>query len=231
MTVVKYISEQNTCFVNNFTKGERIMINKRCSAEASLTGKIVSEILFSHKVREKSFFKIYVSVERLSGVKDVIPVIFPEHICSLDILSKAIEEKSDITVLGECRSHTFPTTGKHSVFIYARQILPPVLIKASNNYLEIKGYLCRVGELRTTLSGKTILDVLVAVDKDNNRESYIPCIAWNIKEEEMEQIKVGEFIWMVARMQSRKYIKRYENGECEEKTAYEISIRDYMIVK
>ena len=45
-----------------------------------LSGKIASELEFSHEIMDEKFYDFTVSVKRLSGQEDVIPVTISERI-------------------------------------------------------------------------------------------------------------------------------------------------------
>ena len=61
----------------------------------------------------------------------------------------------------------------------------------------------------------------------------IPCFAWNSQAEQgflffkaksLGQLEVGTYIEINGRIQSRGYIKKYEDGTEEQRTAYEVSV-------
>ena len=77
---------------------------------------------------------------------------------------------------------------------------------------------------RTTPFKREICDVLLAVNRAYNKSDYIPCIAWGRNARFVKDMKVGEALNLVGRIQSRVYQKRVSDDLVETKNAYEISI-------
>ena len=59
---------------------------------------------------------------------------------------------------------------------------------------------------------------------DLRRTDYIPCIAWRKEAREAADFKVGDFVKIIGRIQSRIYHKKLSGDEVEIRTAYEVSI-------
>ena len=59
---------------------------------------------------------------------------------------------------------------------------------------------------------------------DLRRTDYIPCIAWWKEAREAADFKVGDFVKIIGRIQSRIYRKKLSGDEIELRTAYEVSI-------
>ena len=85
-------------------------------------------------------------------------------------------------------------------------------------------FICKKPVYRTTPFGREITDMLVAVNRNYGKSDYIPCIAWGRNAKFAGNLEVGDNIELWGRIQSRIYIKRDENGEAEERTAYEVSL-------
>ena len=56
-----------------------------------------------------------------------------------------------------------------------------------------------------------------------------PCIVWGRHANLAKSLPIGTRISVTGRMQSRKYTKQFENGEIENKVAYEVSINNMEI--
>ena len=91
------------------------------------------------------------------------------------------------------------------------------------NYVEICGYVCKPTVYRTTPFDRKICDILLAVNRGYNKSDYIPCIAWGRNAMYVKNVSVGENLLIVGRIQSRKYLKTLDNGQTEERIAYELS--------
>lgn len=93
------------------------------------------------------------------------------------------------------------------------------------NKLILEGYLCKPPIYRKTPIGKEICDLMIACNEyDLRRTDYIPCIAWWNEAREAADFKVGDFVKIIGRIQSRIYHKKLSGDEVELRTAYEVSI-------
>ena len=102
------------------------------------------------------------------------------------------------------------------------------LVLGDKNDINIVGYLCKLGAVRSTpLSNRIIQDLIVAVNTEDPTTSYYPsCIAWGqYTIEKLKTIRMGTKVHIQGRFQSRQYKK----GD-ELKTAYEISLRNIRII-
>ena len=97
------------------------------------------------------------------------------------------------------------------------------LLKTPNK-IYLDGYICKSPIYRTTPFGREISDLLMAINRSYNKSDYIPCIAWGRNARFCEKLLVGDHIKLWGRIQSREYQKKYEGGNVENKTAYEVSI-------
>ena len=77
--------------------------------------------------------------------------------------------------------------------------------------------------LRRTPLGRSICDVILAVNRHYGRADYLPCIAWGQTAVQIAGMDVGERLALEGRVQSRTYTKLLESGS-EERTAFEVSI-------
>ena len=71
--------------------------------------------------------------------------------------------------------------------------------------------------------GRSICDVILAVNRHYGRADYLPCIAWGQTAVQIAGMDVGERLALEGRVQSRTYTKLLESGS-EERTAFEVSI-------
>lgn len=173
---------------------------------------------FSHENHGTRFYRFYLEVPRLSGVKDILPVIAPETLvqnmdpCGGDM----------ITVCGQIRSHNYRENGvRHLlIFIFAVSITPecgdPI------NELIVEGPICKEPTFRRTPLGREICDVMLAVPRAFRRADYLPCILWGRMAQDVSQCHIRDKIRIKGRMQSRIYTKLTEFGS-QERTALEIS--------
>ena len=189
-----------------------------------LRGKIVSEPTLSHEVFDEKFYEFNLEVPRLSESFDTIPVTISEK-----LIDKRTKVGSEITIDGQFRSYNKQQDGKSKLVltVFVRDVLENDE-SINPNIIELKGFVCKEPVFRTTPFKREICDILIAVNRAYNKSDYIPCIAWGRNARYVRDIKVGEAVSLVGRIQSREYQKRISDDEILTKTAYEISITKIM---
>ena len=93
-----------------------------------------------------------------------------------------------------------------------------------DNSTELDGYICKNPIYRKTPMGKEITDIILAVNRDDGKSDYIPCIAWHRNARITGNLPVGAHIKIDGRVQSRQYVKKLSEEYAETRTAYEVSI-------
>ena len=165
--------------------------------------------------------KWYIESKRMSGVIDKIP--YRIHYSKVDELNlpELISSATRVKVTGVLA--TSMKDGHKSTFIYIEDIEPAP--EHDINLVEIEGYICKKDAIRVTPAGKQITEYIVAYNCEDSPRSFYPsCIAWGSSAKVMEhQYCVGDKVLLIGRFQSREYLKKYEDGVEEIKTAYEIS--------
>ena len=91
------------------------------------------------------------------------------------------------------------------------------------NRILLSGVLCKQPTLRRTPLGRSICDMILAVNRRYGRADYLPCIAWGKVAAKIAEMQVGDRLTLEGRVQSRTYIKQTDAGS-EERTAYEVSV-------
>ena len=190
----------------------------------TISGKVVSNIQFSHEVYGEGFYYFMLDVPRLSDSSDRIPVTISERLTSKDKL----EIGTIIEVEGQFRSYnSYSNEGnKLLLTVFARDItfLEDEKKIKNPNQIYLNGYICKRPIYRTTPFGREITDILLAVNRPYNKSDYIPCIAWGRNARFSENRAVGDNIKVWGRIQSRTYQKKLESGDILTKIAYEVSI-------
>ena len=183
-----------------------------------LRGSLAAMPEFSHENHGKRFFRFYLSVPRLSGAVDTLPVVAEEGILNAVDLSAG----EMLTISGQIRSHNVRTEGRRHllIFVFAATILcedgEPI------NDCVLEGPICREPTYRRTPLGREICDVMLAVPRAFKRADYLPCILWGRTAVEAASCHTRDRIRICGRLQSRSYTKLTEAGP-EERIAYEIS--------
>lgn len=186
-----------------------------------LKGVVASKPRFSHEVFGEGFYELDLNVKRLSDNFDNIPVTVSERLLS----DGAFEIGREVSIKGQFRSYNKLVDGKSKLLltVFVREItendegLNP-------NIIELNGFVCKEPIYRTTPFKREICDVLLAVNRAYNKSDYLPCIAWGRNARFVKNIKVGQKVCVIGRIQSREYQKRINDEESLVKTAYEISI-------
>ena len=91
------------------------------------------------------------------------------------------------------------------------------------NRLELSGTLCKSPILRSTPLGRTICDMILAINRRYGRADYLPCIAWGSLAYRCGSMGVGDRLSLEGRLQSRVYTKEVD-GRLQERTAFEVSV-------
>lgn len=196
-------------------------IKEELSNIARLAGRICTKPEKSHQVEGENFFEFKLEVDRLSKIKDVIPVTISER----SLAGKSFEEGDFVELNGEYRSYNKLLNDKSKLILhfFAKDI--EVLQEEKFvNEVKLTGFVCKEPIYRKTPFDREICDVLLAVNRPNYHKSdYIPCIMWGRNARFMSNQTIGCKVELVGRIQSREYSKTDENGLVETKTAYEVS--------
>lgn len=202
-----------------------------------LVGKITSDKKFSHEIYGEKFYIFDLSVPRLSGNGDVIPVTISERLMP----NGNLELNSKIIVEGQFRSYNSYNEGRNRLVltVFAKDIKfledQESEVEARKDFISnevnLTGYICKKPIYRQTPFGREIADILLAVNRAYSKSDYIPCIAWGRTARYCENMEIGTEIKLVGRVQSRKYEKKYEDGTIENKIAYEVSVGSLEVIK
>jgi len=199
----------------------------------TISGRIVSNIEFSHEVYGEGFYNFTIEVPRLSECYDRIPVTISERLVD----KNKIQIGKLVEIEGQFRSYNSYNKEKDGnkllLTVFAREIsfLDDDKEVKNPNQIYLNGYICKKPVYRTTPFGREITDILLAVNRPYNKSDYIPCISWGRNARYSETLKVGENIRVWGRIQSREYQKKTETGEIINKIAFEVSISKMEVEK
>ena len=192
----------------------------------TLTGTLASLPEYSHQNHERKFFRFLLSVDRLSGTEDLLPVLAAE-----DVLAQAdLFAGERFTIEGQIRSfNSRAESGRRLIIsVFAESVTtteqPP------QNDAVLTGTICKPPIYRRTPLGREICDVMLAVPRQYQRTDYIPCILWGRTAQCAADLPVGAQIALAGRLQSRGYVKVLPEGT-EERTAYELSAMELEILE
>lgn len=186
-----------------------------------LVGTVVKEPIYTHEVFGEGFYETVVAVPRLSEQKDFIPITISDRL----LARHEVQVGDKINLVGQFRSYNKIEGEKSKLLLtaFVRDLLP-IDETVTPNSIEITGYICKPPIYRTTPFKREICDVLIAVNRAYNKSDYIPCIMWGRNARFVQNMKVGEKLTVVGRIQSRTYIKNLGDDRSEERVAYEVSV-------
>lgn len=185
--------------------------------EVTISGAI-KNIVFSHEIRGNRFYSFQIDSTRLSGKQDTLQCMIHET------LLNEIKEGEPNTLFGELRTRDAFSNGKNRLFVY-------IFVKSVGGYysqdanaVELSGFMSRPPVIRRTPLGKVIADTFLAYNRVNGRSDYIPLIVWGSNAKQLNNMQLGIKLCVNGRLQSREYVKKYDDGSEEVKIAYELSI-------
>ena len=202
---------------------DKVIENNR----VSIIGEIVSELQFSHEVFGEGFYLVNVSVDRLSDMVDIIPLMVSDRL--IDVTKDYRGMKVEVS--GQFRSYNRHEGVKNklvlSIFVRGLEFIDDEDVpvdQSKTNQIVLGGYVCKPSVYRKTPLGREIADILIAVNRPYGKSDYIPCIAWGRNARFAASIEVGSHIEISGRVQSREYTKKISDEEVEKRVAYEVSV-------
>ena len=170
-----------------------------------LRGTVDDVPALSHVNHGCAFYRFTLSVLRLSGQADKLPVIVPKSLLLLTPLTPG----DTVHITGQLRSFNNKSgLGSRLVISVFAQTLTP----DGGQPL-----------LRRTPLGREICDMILAVNRRYGRADYLPCIAWGAVAQQTALLHTGQRLTVEGRVQSRIYSKT-EDGVTSDRTAYEVSV-------
>lgn len=162
------------------------------------------------------FYAFDLSVMRMSGAIDLIPVNMPV------VLFEELSFGDRISLVGQVRTYNRVVDGKSRLCVVFFALETADYTNYIND-IELTGFFCKPPVHRTTPLGRDICDVQIAVNRDRQKSDYIPLIIWGRTARLIARLDVGAHVNVKGRLQSRVYQKQTEQGVIE-KTAYEVSV-------
>lgn len=203
--------------------------------KVTLSGEIVSNFEFSHEFYGEGFYTTMLASERLSGKKDIIPIMVSERLVDV----KADWMGQFVKVSGQFRSYNKHEGERNrlvlSVFVREFEEIEFEHEEPGSghdeNLISLDGYICKPPTYRKTPLGREITDILLAVNRPYGKSDCIPCIAWGRNARFSGELEVGMRLRVDGRIQSREYQKQIEDGVYETRTAYEVSVNKLTVVE
>lgn len=186
-----------------------------------LSGILIDSPTYGHEVFGEKFYYATLSVPRLSGAEDLLPVTISERLME----GVSLDVGSPLRFEGQLRSYNKVIEGAGRLLItgFAQRLLDPDT-EENPNQVQLTGALCKPPSYRTTPFGREIADLMLAVNRAYGKSDYIPCITWGRTARFASHLKVGDKVTLLGRFQSRAYQKQLADGTVLNKTAYEVSV-------
>ncbi len=190
-----------------------------CYNRVELSGQVLTAPTLSHTNHGESFYRFLLSVPRLSGQCDELPILVRQS-----LLPQELPEGTAVTVTGQLRSFNNRSgLGRRLILsVFARELAVTPGAEPANR-IRLCGAICKPPILRSTPLGREICDLLLAVNRRCGRSDYLPVICWGLLARQAAQLETGDGFCAEGRVQSRVYLKVSE-GETQQRTAYEVSV-------
>ncbi|MDR0840212.1 MAG: single-stranded DNA-binding protein [Christensenellaceae bacterium] len=185
-----------------------------------ISGEVSEAAQLDHQLYGEAFYMFTLSVPRLSGAKDELPVTLPARACA-----ELPRVGARVRVWGQLRSYNKPadTGNRLLITVFARTLELAGPAEPPQNEVTLSGYVCKPVVFRTTPFMREIGDMLLAVNRSYNKSDYLPCIAWGRQARFAKDLPVGAKVRITGRLQSRVYQKVLPEGQVLERVAYEVS--------
>ena len=192
-------------------------MNEPIRNDVRLEGLVPEPPVLSHENHGTRFFRCQLSVPRLSGQEDLLPVLLPEA------MAARIQAGEPLRLRGQLRSFNNRSgVGSRLVLtVYAMELEEPT--GEACNHIYLTGALCKPPTFRKTPLGRSICDLMLAVSRKYGRADYLPVIAWGQLALRTAKLQVGDPLALEGRIQSRPYQKLTDAGP-ETRIAYEVSM-------
>lgn len=185
-----------------------------------LSGRIASEIEYSHESHGCLFYTFKLETRRLSGTYDVINVLIKDTFLE----EYALTQGSFIATRSELRSFNQKTENGNKLIISAFvKELELCDDDTYENTLHLTGTICKNPVYRKTPLGREICDIMLAINRKYGRSDYLPLIVWGRNARTAGSFETGDIITIYGRVQSREYTKLIDGAETV-RTTYEVSV-------
>ena len=203
--------------------------------KATLSGELVSNFEFSHECYGEGFYTAMLASERLSGEKDIIPIMVSERL--IDVRVEWMGRFARVS--GQFRSYN-KHEGERSrlvLSVFVREFEEMEFEHEEpgsgndENRIFLDGYICKPPSYRKTPLGREIADILLAVNRQYGKSDYVPMICWGRNAVFVIGLEVCTRLQIDGRIQSREYQKRISDDERETRIAYEVSASRLEVVE
>lgn len=197
-----------------------------------IEGEVVSKFTLNHEVFGEKFYIVELKTVRLSGARDIIPVMISDRLINISENYMGMVFK----VFGQFRSYNKHEGDKNrlALSVFAKEVTAIPNNNEENlstNEICMDGYICKKPIYRETPLGRKISDLLIAVNRPYGKSDYIPCVCWGRNASFADTLEVGTRLKIQGRIQSREYVKKLSETESEVRTAYEVSVGKMEVIE
>ena len=185
-----------------------------------ITGKVKEHPTLVYNQHGYDIYESCLEVPRLSGTIDMIPII-----STLDVIGW-LKVGDRVTIDGSLLHRgkvKYPNTERRLV-VYVNSARIALPSWQNENSVTLTGHLCRAPQFRKTPKGSDICELLIAVANGNGSQEYCFCVTFGATARYASVLKIGAFVNVAGRFQSRDYRKQLTDGNAITKTAYEIAL-------
>lgn len=201
--------------------------------QVCILGKVTGTFRFSHELYGEKFYSGFVSVTRLSGTHDIIPVMVSDRLIDVTLDYNGCYIQS----LGQFRSYDNDDgiSSKLVLFVFAMKISVFNQEASGQMFLEpnriiLDGFICREPIHRISPMGRKITDVMLAVNRKYGKYDHIPCVFWGRNAKIAAKLEIGSHLLVFGRIQSREYKKRITEDTVAREVAYEVSVASFQYI-
>lgn len=180
--------------------------------DVKLVGIVVNKPDFQVSEKSNRYLSVVLSVSRLSGTQDFIPVRIPSALMNNFKIFKGQRIMIFGAVCSEPAREGSYTRTEAYVLCKRFEFVPDQ--EPDVNIVKMCGYIVGEPTLRRTARGMTIGDFCVSIRKEDKKDK-VYCIAWREVAMKLELLERNKKVEAVGRLQSRKYCKTVEDKNVE----------------
>lgn len=168
--------------------------------------------------------KVVLHIQRRSGEIDKINVFIDKEELKRNRIGKGLKVKIE-GVIRTCNEYDLQNKRHVITYVRAWKISKVHSETADKNRVIVSGTLSQTPKFCKSSSGRRRINFnLCTKDLGDKITSFIPCIARNAMADVLCELTQWEELSFEGRLQSREYIKTWENGVREKGTAFEVVV-------
>lgn len=211
--------------------GEKDMTNEvMTKSKIKISGIISTDVEERSKTDKFELLRFKLRVKRLSGTYDEIVALIERKLYDETIVKK----DASVYIEGEIRTYKningAPGENKTLVYVFVKNIITKdddIREKDDDvNDYRIVGPIKEIKQTRSTIDQGKVCEFVISVESRYGNKFFIPCICWGINAEFVIKAEPGTLVEGTGRFQSRDYKKKLPNGDVENRTFYEVAIKN-----